>query len=284
MSGRKGKKQPEKGTLTLDGMFAGNKDAMAGNTNKEVPDAEVTNAELKDLLLSMDRRINARMDAIEAQVKNTLERVTNNEKKIGDLAESVEHNANRIQQLDKGSIHQMTARINFLELNLRNEMTLREIHDRKQNLLFYGAKKEREEDVYQVVRDFLVSDFNFTEPEANNVFIVNAHRLPSSRRPDQQDGEQKRPDPIIVRFGCMYDRDCILEAARTRGFITDRKPIVCYTDLPARMKRLRGQLATQAKVLRAEGKYTRIRVDGTKVILEFRDKQAKNSPWNLYTP
>ncbi len=56
------------------------------------------------------------------------------------------------------------------------------------------------------------------------------------------------------------------------------KPIMCYTDLPAPMKRQRGELVAQAKILRREGKMTRIRVKDIDVILEFRDRSSRG-PW-----
>ena len=37
----------------------------------------------------------------------------------------------------------------------------------------------------------------------------------------------------------MGDRDAILEAAKSRGFIKSRKPVMAYSDLPADMKRER---------------------------------------------
>ncbi len=65
-----------------------------------------------------------------------------------------------------------------------------------------------------------------------------------------------------------------------RGFIRDRKPIMCYTDLPVPMKRRRSELVAQAKTLRQEGNMTRIRVKDIDVILEFRDKSTRG-PWKL---
>ena len=90
-------------------------------------------------------------------------------------------------------------------------MKLNEIRDRRYNLLIYGATYI-ERPIASVVRDLLVSDFEMTREEADSIFIVNAHRLP--RRQMRGTG----PDPIIVKVGCMGDRDSILEAARRRGF------------------------------------------------------------------
>ena len=288
MPEKKGKKQPAKEQITLEDMFArqqdDNSEKMAANTNNET--SNVTNAELKDLLLSMDRRLNARMDAIEAQLKGTVNRVTENENKIKDLVKSVEHNDKFINQILKEQIPDTNAKIFQAKNEMRKNQILAEIHDRKLNLLFYGVKQTKDEDIYDVVREFLITDFMFRREHADSVIIVNAHRLPRRKRNfqgrEQQEGEE-RPDPIIVRFGCMSDRDCVLEASQIRGYIKERKPVMCYTDLPAEMKRTRGELAAQARILRNEGNSTRIRVNGVKVYLEYRAKEAKGSPWKLYT-
>lgn len=291
----KNKIQPTKGKIALENTPAKIREDNMDTADVDIIDTqtEVTNAELKELILSMENRLNKRMDTLEEQMNkriDTLEkqtvdalgRVATSEHKIEELTKSVEYNAGRIEYTISQTIPEINAKIFAVQCSAKVEQLTKEIHDRKQNLLFYGAKQERDEDVYQTVRDFLKTDFDFTEDEATQVFIVNAHRLPSKHQRGGDEGQERGPDPIIVRFACMKDRDFVLTQARNRGFITDRKPVMCYTDLPAQMKRERGKLAAQAKVLRREGKATRIRVVGIKVFLEFRDKNARNSPWLMY--
>ena len=79
------------------------------------------------------------------------------------------------------------------------------------------------------------------------------------------------PDPIIVKFAAMGDVQYIMEAARNRGFFKDRKPVMVYSDLPLEM-------VQEAKRLRQDGKTTRIRVQGIKVILESKAR-GKLGPW-----
>ena len=109
--------------------------------------------------------------------------------------------------------------------------------------------------------------------ETNMIVITNCHRLP------RRDGNG--PDPIIVKFGCMGDRDATLEAAKSRGFIKGRKPVMAYSDLPTDMKRERGRLAEVAKKLRQEGKKARIMVVSTRVFLQWKDKSSPG-PWLPY--
>ena len=154
----------------------------------------------------------------------------------------------------------------MLNIVVRGDSEPIPIRDRRYNLLFYGAT-DIERPVVEVVREFLVSDFKMSREEADSVFIVNAHRLP--RR------QMRGPtglDPIIVKFGSMGDRDFILEAARRRGFMKDRKPDMVYTDLPADMKRERGRLAQETRKLRREGKKKHINVVSTDLMYSCSTK------------
>ena len=49
------------------------------------------------------------------------------------------------------------------------------------------------------------------------------------------------------------------------------------------MKKLRGDAAKEANGLRAEGKRTRIREVGTKIVLEFRDKPKRGESPGAWT-
>jgi len=132
------------------------------------------------------------------------------------------------------------------------------------------------------------TDFGLSEDQVGNMFLVAVHRLPRRNRAEEYDEENRRepvaPDPVIVRFGSMFDRDGILLQQRVRPYFKDRKPVMAYTDLPASMKQQRGKLVQHAKTLRGEGKQTRIRTIGLDVILEFKDKNNRRGDWKRFTP
>ncbi len=255
--------------------------ATAGNITQS--DVDVSNAELKAIMLRIETSVNEQLKVMKQRVDTLYELVGENETNITDLGESLKEQGNKIEDLTQSAtlnseevdtlknvtIPRLETSVKNLTDEIKKELKLKEIRDRKYNLLFYGAEPKADKSVYETVRDFLTTDFNFTPEDANDVFIVNAHRLP---RRTPSPGVTEGPAPIIVKFGAMADRDFVLENQAKRGYIQGRKPIVAYTDLPPDMKRTRGKLAAEAKQLRAKGQATRIRVIGTEVILEHRPK------------
>jgi hypothetical protein len=81
----------------------------------------------------------------------------------------------------------------------------------------------------------------------------------------------------------MADRDFVLLQQQNRPYIRDRRPVMAYPDLPPKMKKERGILAEQAKILRHEGKATRIRTAGLEVIMEFKEKGQRGG-WKKFVP
>jgi len=113
-------------------------------------------------------------------------------------------------------------------------------------------------------------DFGMSEEMNENTVIVHAHRLP---RRIQRPG----PNPIIIRFGYMSEVQYFLDFAKSRPFVKDKKPVMVYTDLPPELKRMRGVAAEKAKELRENGKQTRIRLVGTRVVLEMRNRPRRGA-------
>ncbi len=263
---------------------------MAANTT--VNDTNVSNAELKTIMLRMESSMNEQLNLISKRVDTLYELVDENDKKIADLADSQKEQQDQIKDLAESAtvysdevsdlrnrtIPEVEKKLQTLKEQINNDIKMKEIRDRKYNLLFYGAESQPDENVYHVIRDSFMTDFHMTREESDSIFIQNAHRLPR-RNAAQSQG----PEPIIVKFASMSDRDYILEKQAKRGFDAGRRPVVAYTDLPSDMKRKRGMLAAEAKKLRASGRATRIRVIGTDVILEHRPK-GQNGAWVKYRP
>ena len=191
-------------------------------------------------------------------------------------------------------------KIEKVKKDLDEKLLQYEIHERKLNLLIYGAPKASNENVYQVCFGVFSSLLNITKEEAVQAIpLVNAHRLPR-RNPAGASGpgmqhQQDAPDPIIVRFGRMEDRERILRASqRPRPARSDstsdanpaRPRLTIRTDLPPDMKRERGRLASVAYHLRKDRNLaTRIIVNGTRVILQTRRPSSTGppSPWTAWT-
>ena len=158
---------------------------------------------------------------------------------------------------------------------LRDLILAMEVHDRKMNLLLYGVAKSRDECVSNVVRKSF-QEIGFSQEEAQNILLAHAHRLPRRLQPGE--GRIPTPDPIIVRFALMRDRDAVLLAFQKfqkpdQG--TPRPALRIVTDLPPKLKKERYLLEKAAyDIRRNEQKSTRIRLVGTKLRLESREKGA----------
>jgi len=247
--------------------------ATNNETNASSVTDTVSNSELKSIILRLEKSLSLRLDKLESEISDMKISQAENKDRIDTLNHDVQGAKQDITSLKDGEIPVLDGKYQ----RLADKITLMEIHDRKKNLLFYGVKQERNEDnMFAVLRKCWIDDFGVTEEEAEYIAVADAHRLPS-REPRQG------PDPIIVRFVYARDRDLILEKARKRPFFRDRKPANVYTDLPPEMKKLRGKLAVKAKELRQQGNQTRIRVVGTKVLLEYRERRRRGENAGLWT-
>jgi len=249
----------------------------------------VTNSDLKELIVGMESRLTTKFDQLQIELNELKDRVTKNEVDIQGLQTSVDFNAGQTDNIVKKLIPEVVQGFDKCFADFEKQNMLRELHDRKYNLLFYGVPQGEDEthaDLDPKMREVFQSDFGIADDEINGLYIVNIHRLPRRNTPGVLDGQQreKGPDPIIVRFGCMADLNTILEGQRRRPFMRDRKPVMAYTDLPAKMKQERGKLVQHAKRLRQDGNITRIRTIGLQVLLEYKRKGFGGGNWRKFIP
>ena len=192
--------------------------------------------------------------------------------KVSDLETSVEFNSKvcadkAVEQTEALNTvkEELETKIKELEDKLENKMQLQEKQDRKYNLLFYGIKEEREEDVEETLKQLFVDDLHLNHMRVNNMFIVHGHRIPS---------KSPGPKPIIMRFGRYQDRDLVLSNAyKLAG---SKRRIIA--DWPVPMKNERGRLSKIAfKIRKEEDMQTRIKDKGLSVYLEVR--KDENAQW-----
>ena len=244
---------------------------------------------------------------------------------VAALEESVNFTDTKIDKIEKSVIPALKAKVNKQEEEFEEKLVQMEIHQRKQNLLVYGVPDKDKEDIYATTREILCYFLKVTPDDAARIPLVNAHRLP---RPSQR-GEQLAagqqdtgPSPVIIRFASMFHRDRVLHAYEFQSKSPRRQqsnppgpgvqhhdgqtwdPIFARvsirSDLPAKLKRERGKLASIAYRLRREEKVstiayrlrreekvsTRIKVIGSKVLLQTRKTGrdgAPNTPWTTWT-
>ncbi len=262
--------------------------SMAGSTSSDNKD--VSNTELKELLLRLESTMTKRMDKLQEDLNFIKQKVMKNEKDIEDLKTSTEHNAADISDIVEEMIPEINKAREDAFDKLENELMRQELHDRKNNLIFHGVDSRMTEPKHELeakMRGVFQKDFGLTKKQAETVYLVDVHRLPRKPKPLPRDDDQarqqlrnNRPDPVIVRFASIIERDFILEQQRRRPYNRDQRPVMAYTDLPVKMKAERHRLLQKAKSLRSEGMMARVRTRKLEVILEH--KANRNSQWKQY--
>jgi uncharacterized protein (DUF111 family) len=202
-----------------------------------------------------------------------------------ELAE-IKTNVTRVEdRIETGEEEVATLRAEVDELRdtcdkLNKQLTLKDIHDRKSNLQFYGIPERGNEDTEKVLRRFFTDTLKLTETRAAEIRFKTVHRLPLSEYQKQNNPNAQRS--IMANFIYMGDREEVYNARKqARG---TGKSI--QTDLPPMLKKCRAILGRQANTIQKEQNiWTRVRVDmvNVKVVIETRDPSVPNSKWTVYT-
>ena len=248
---------------------AGNLEQVTGTVPNE---SELVNmVELKQLILRMESKVTVRLDRMENELLSMKQEQKKNEEKVEGLEQEFKNTKDRLRLIDNDIIPGIKGELEHEINRLNDKVTLMEILDSKLNLLFYGVEQTAMENMYDKLRKCWVTE------DANMIQMAHAHCLP------RKGLSQQGPDPVIVRFVYMEEREWFLAAAKRRPYNKDKKPVMVYTDLRPNMKKLRGNAAKEAKGLTAEGKNTKIRVVGTKIVLDFRDKPNRGESPGAWT-
>lgn len=229
-------------------------------------------------------KILKKLDTVETNVLTIGEEIKVVKSSISELQVAAADSASRVEALENDTIPALIKKQKECDQSIRDAMTAMEIHERKRNLLFYGIEKKNDENIQEVIRKAITS-LDVSESTAQNMIFNNVHRLP--RKPNEN---IKTPDPIIVRFVCMSDRNEVLAAferiqRRPKPAKTpdDTPRITIRTDLPAELKKARYQLEREAYNLRkTQNMSTRIRLVGVKLVLEHRPKSQTLATWTSF--
>lgn len=152
--------------------------------------------------------------------------------------------------------------------DLRKQRLLAELYSKKANLLFYGIdKRSADEDCEAVIREFLKKELKLADAES--FLFANCHRLPSSHA-----RSGLAPDPIIVKFIKMKERDLVQHSAPRLKQSKHKFGISPH--IPREMQLVRRGLLPLMKQAIASGKKAHIKTIGTEVKLFIDNK--------LYTP
>ena len=273
---------------------------IAKPSNADLAGVIAMMAKLKESFDSSTEKLNTKLDLVLGELSSFKHDLSELKTTVRDIEVSVADTSARIATVETAKLPVLDKKIEEVKNDLHEKLLQYEIHDRKLNLLLYGAPQANKENINDVCFGAFSSILHITKEEAaRSIPLVNAHRLPR-RNPagasgPRRNSKEESPDPIIMRFGRMQDRDGILRASQ-RPRTTERDStsdgndsqprLTIRTDLPPGMKRERGRLASVAYHLRKERHLaTRIIVNGTKVILQTRTPSATGppSPWTAWT-
>lgn len=234
-------------------------------------EGEITLADIMCSVKQSEDKVCAKLD----QVKEELNVIT---KKVSDLERAVSDNASRVLEIENEKMPHLESKL-LEKINVLEKKVIEaEIYQRKSNLLFYGIKKAANENVDKVLRDTF-EILGMSKADSQSISLVNAHRLP------QRKADNDVPQPIIAKFVYMAQRNSVLSSYEnnySRSRRSENAPrITVRTDLPPPMKTKRNQLAKAAyKMRKEENKSTKITVEGTDVVLYWREKGTKK--WEIY--
>jgi DNA repair ATPase RecN len=188
--------------------------AAVPKTKKMAPtDDKVTNAELKDLLKSVDARMEDGFKGLNQKVNTLTERFDGLEVEVEEVKKEQGRGRNDIDKMREEMA------------DLKRSLLTTQVYSRKYHLLLYGVEgyETSPEEKIKRVREFAEKSLKLGEKFATDLTIRNAHRL---RR------QMDRATPIIVVFVYWSERETFLGGARNlKG-----TPMSVRTDLPPELK------------------------------------------------
>ena len=224
-----------------------------------------------------------KFNAIVSEIRSEVGHIKND---LGDTKDQLKSLKNEHIELERG-VAAMDIQLHALELEtleklrqdvqkdisaLNQKQILLEKHERKYNILIYGVEEKPQEDMMDVLFEFMSKSLEIDEAKVRTIPIANAHRIPSLPR---NDGRPKRPNPIIMRLIHFHDKEFLM----SKGYKLAGKRMRILDDLPVVMKQARSNLANIAyKIRQEETLQTRIRDIGTEMILETR--QSSGERWS----
>lgn len=249
-------------------------------------------SELRVMFADFKAELNDKLDHVISDLNTVKHDIATVKSTMQDLEGSVADTSARIESVESVKIPALQRHLDQLKAEFEDKLTNQELHHRKQNLLLYGIPSQQNENVYTAAAKAFAQVMDIPMEQAVKIPVVNIHRLPTKKTPVAgASNAPEPPDPIIVRFARMSDRDLLLRAfeqpqrpRNSSGNSPARDRITIRTDLPPKMKRERGRLASIAYNLRkTKNLKTKIAIRGTKVVLQTKNPNEPSSNWSTWS-
>ena len=222
---------------------------MKGELRKEV--GKMLKEELTTVNTKLDKMKSDIEDEMMKQsvaIERMKERMEKSEKDITDLNSKIdkkmsEKNRDLVSRLD--ALESKLSQVSLTMKDLRWKTIDYESRMRRNNLIFYGIKEEKDEDCIERIEHFLRTELKISKPVA----IQRAHRMGKLISPNSVGQRTGRPRPIIVNFLDYRQRE-VIRAAR----VNLKQPHGISDDLPKEVRKARETLVPELKELKQKGK------------------------------
>ncbi|XP_072180708.1 uncharacterized protein [Diadema setosum] len=187
----------------------------SGSTQQAAQDqSEPSIWELMSMMTDLKDTITTKMDTVLSEVVSLKRDLAEVKKNTAEMEHSVADTSDRIAEVEDSKLPNLRKEIDKVRYDMEAKMLLYEIHNRKLNLLIYGVTPQRNENVHEAVYTVLANLLGVSRDQVEKIPLTNAHRVPrvGNPRENQSDRANNPPDPIIVRFSRMVDRDRVLRA------------------------------------------------------------------------
>ncbi len=238
--------------------------------------------EIKDLILSSEKKLSDKIDTINNNLQTAIDKINEEVRTVKGRLDQVETGVT----FNQGGVEKVTEEVRRLQIDLafdigmlRREAILKDLHDRKVNLLFNGIPiaetSDTRENSEAVLKEFIVDKLNIPQERVEQMQFKTVHRIPRPRYNEHQ-AENTRPPTMIAAFTSMTDRNDIFYARKAVYGTAASIQI----DMPVSMKKIRTVLNRKAYELRTnEDLYTRVRTKGIDLVLEVKKPTEPNTAW-----
>ena len=107
-------------------------------------------AEIRKMFSSFSAKIEKKLDDVVTDITSLKQDVSTLKTTINALEASMSDTSARISSVEDVKLPQMDRKIKKLEEKLDEKLLALELHDRKQNLLFYGIAPRTQEEIYAI--------------------------------------------------------------------------------------------------------------------------------------
>ena len=151
-------------------------------------------AEIRKMFSAFSNKIEVKLDNVISDFNSLKEEMASLKTTTDALEKSTQDTSDRIHDVEAEKLPQLERKLAKVKSEIDDKLLQLELHNRKQNLLFYGIAPRPQEDAYALVTEEIAKLLNISMEIAGNIPINNAHRLPdTTTNPRHRKEQPPRP-------------------------------------------------------------------------------------------